>query len=71
MTLPYFPLSAVKLGRPLTDRGLGYGFSGVGLGEEYGTLRPGVSSVMEMANVDCSGWSENEFSGILAGGTGI
>lgn len=59
------------LGSPLTIRGLGYGFSGVGFGWEYGTLRPGVRSVIEIANVDCSGWFDVEFSGILAGGTGM
>ncbi len=34
-------------------------------------LRPGVRSVIEIANVDCSGWLDVEFCGIFAGGTGM
>ena len=43
----------------------------MGFGREYGTLRPGVRSVMEIAKVDCSGLLVRESRGILAGGTGI
>ena len=36
-------------------------------------LRPGVSRVIDIAKVDCSGRleSEVEFGGILGGGTGM
>ena len=51
----YRPLSFVTDGSPLTIRGLGNGSSGVAFGAEYGTFRPGVRSVIEMAKVDCSG----------------
>lgn len=57
-------------GSPPTVLGFGNGFSGVTLGVEYGTSCPGVKRVMEMANVDCSGFPEPE-SGILGAGTGI
>ena len=69
----YRPRSPVILGSPPTLIGWGYGFSGVGLGEEYGTLRPGVRSVMDMANVDCSNFvvSEAGLDGIFGGGTGM
>ena len=43
--------------------------SGVGLGVEYGIGRPGVSKVMEMANVDCSCLVAPV--GIFGGGTGM
>lgn len=65
----YLPRSLVEPGRPPTTFAFGFGSSGVGLGVEYGTCRPGVRSVMEMANVDCSGFVAP--GGTLAGGTGM
>ena len=65
------PRSPEALGRPPTIRGRGKGSSAVGLGREYGTVRPGVSKVMDMANVDCSGLLVKESCGTLAGGTGM
>ena len=58
-----------SLGKPPTSLGLGNGSSAVGLGVEYGTVMPGVSRVMDMAKVDCSGILELGLS--FAGGTGI
>ena len=57
-------------GKPPTTFACGFGFSGVAVGVEYGTLRPGVRSVMEIAKVDCSAFPVAG-SGILGGGTGI
>jgi len=45
-------------GRPATSCGVGYGSAAVGLGAEYGTGRPGVRRVMEMANLEGSGLFE-------------
>lgn len=60
----------VARGKLPTTFAFGCGFSGVGFGVEYGTLWPGVSRVMEMANVDCSDLPVAG-SGTFAGGTGI
>ena len=71
MIPPLRPRSPLMVGGALTIRGRGKGFSGVGFGCEYGTLRPGVRSVMEMANVDCSSLFVVESCGTFAGGTGM
>ena len=52
-------------------RGFGFGVCGVGLGVEYGTSWPGVSRVIEIANVEGSGLVDVESAGILGGGTGM
>jgi hypothetical protein len=43
----------------------------VALGVEYGTFRPGVSSVIEIAKVDGSALVEDEPAFNLGGGTGM
>jgi hypothetical protein len=65
----YFPRSPVEPGRPPTTFAFGFGSSGEGLGVEYGTWRPGVRRVIEMAKVDCSGLVAP--GGTFAGGTGM
>jgi hypothetical protein len=65
----YLPRSPVAPGSPPTTFALGLGSSGVAFGVEYGTWRPGVSRVIEMAKVDCSGLVAP--GGTFAGGTGM
>jgi hypothetical protein len=65
----YLPRSPVEPGRPPTTFAFGLGSSGVALGVEYGTCRPGVRRVIEMAKVDCSGLVAP--GGTFAGGTGM
>ena len=43
----------------------------MGFGVEYGTARPGVRRVMEIANLDGSGLFEEGSAGIVGLGTGI
>jgi hypothetical protein len=50
ITESYRPRSLVEPGRPPTMRDLGKGSSGVASGAEYGTWRPGVRRVIDMAN---------------------
>lgn len=63
--------SLVWPGSPPTSLGFGFGLSEVLLGVEYGTSWLGVSRVIEIANVDCSGLPVIESAGIRAGGTGM
>ena len=58
-------------GRAPTVCGFGYGSFAVGLGALYGTARPGVKRVMEMANLEGSGLFEAGSWGILGFGTGM
>lgn len=66
---PFRPVLSSPPGNPPTTLGRGFGSSGVGFGVEYGTLRPGVRSVIDMAKVDCSGLFVSGET--LAGGTGM
>jgi hypothetical protein len=65
----YLPRSPAEPGRPPTTLALGFGSSGVALGVEYGTWRPGVNRVIDIAKVDCSGLVAP--GGTFAGGTGM
>ena len=72
MTGPFLlRLEPLNPGKPPTIFGRGLLSSGVGFGVEYGTWRPGVKRVIDIAKVDCSGLFVVEPVGIFAGGTGM
>ena len=69
---PIVPPGCLLLpGSPATVCGEGCGFEDEGFGFEYGTSRPGVRSVMEIANFAGSGFPDADPSGIFALGTGM